>query len=295
MIRYKTWENRIVDAVVFVLLILIGLVCLMPLLHVVALSFSDKAAALAGKVGLLPVNPSLAAYDYLLADSRFFTSFGVSVLRVLLGGSINMVLTVLMAFPLSMEKEEFPARNRYMWLVVFTMLFNAGIVPWYFVVKYTGIMDSIWALVLPGAVPVFNVILVMNYFRGLPKEIKEQASIDGISAFGLLVKIYLPLSLPVLATVALFSIVNHWNSFFDGMLLINTPAKVPLQTYIQSLVVHISDMSQSTMTAEQLTDRMSQRTFNAAKIVVSTIPILVIYPFIQRYFVTGITLGSVKG
>ncbi|MFR8001890.1 MAG: carbohydrate ABC transporter permease [Hydrogeniiclostridium sp.] len=240
------------------------------------------------------MNFTWSSYEYLVADSRFFASFWVSTKRVLLGGSLNLILTLLMAFPLSLEKKEFPSRNRYMWLVVFTMLFNAGLVPWYFVIKYTGIMNSIWALVLPGAVPVFNVILLMNFFRGIPKALKEQASIDGVGALGLLFKIYVPLSLPAIATVTLFSVVNHWNNFFDGMLLINSPEKVPLQTYIQSLVVRISDLSQNNLTAEQLTEKMSQRTFNAAKIVVSAVPILAIYPFMQKYFVKGITLGSVK-
>lgn len=294
MVEYKSWENRIFDAVVLFILLLLTVICLLPLLNVVALSFSDKQAALAGEVGLWPVNFTWSSYEYLVADSRFFASFWVSTKRVLLGGSLNLILTLLMAFPLSLEKKEFPSRNRYMWLVVFTMLFNAGLVPWYFVIKYTGIMNSIWALVLPGAVPVFNVILLMNFFRGIPKALKEQASIDGVGALGLLFKIYVPLSLPAIATVTLFSVVNHWNNFFDGMLLINSPEKVPLQTYIQSLVVRISDLSQNNLTAEQLTEKMSQRTFNAAKIVVSAVPILAIYPFIQKYFVKGITLGSVK-
>lgn len=294
MVEYKSWENRIFDAVVLFILLLLTVICLLPLLNVVALSFSDKQAALAGEVGLWPVNFTWSSYEYLVADSRFFASFWVSTKRVLLGGGLNLILTLLMAFPLSLEKKEFPSRNRYMWLVVFTMLFNAGLVPWYFVIKYTGIMNSIWALVLPGAVPVFNVILLMNFFRGIPKALKEQASIDGVGALGLLFKIYVPLSLPAIATVTLFSVVNHWNNFFDGMLLINSPEKVPLQTYIQSLVVRISDLSQNNLTAEQLTEKMSQRTFNAAKIVVSAVPILAIYPFMQKYFVKGITLGSVK-
>ena len=294
MVEYKSWENRIFDAVVLFILLLLTVICLLPLLNVVALSFSDKQAALAGEVGLWPVNFTWSSYEYLVADSRFFASFWVSTKRVLLGGGLNLILTLLMAFPLSLEKKEFPSRNRYMWLVVFTMLFNAGLVPWYFVIKYTGIMNSIWALVLPGAVPVFNVILLMNFFRGIPKALKEQASIDGVGALGLLFKIYVPLSLPAIATVTLFSVVNHWNNFFDGMLLINSPEKVPLQTYIQSLVVRISDLSQTNLTAEQLTEKMSQRTFNAAKIVVSAVPILAIYPFMQKCFVKGITLGSVK-
>ena len=154
--------------------------------------------------------------------------------------------------------------------------------------------NNIWALVLPGAVPVFNVILIINFFRNIPTAIKESAQLDGIGPLGMLLKMLIPLSKPALATVSLFCIVNHWNNFFDGMILIDTPEKLPLQTYIQSLVIRISDMSQSGLSAEQLADRMSQRTFNAAKIVISTVPILLIYPFLQRYFVTGITLGSVK-
>lgn len=294
MVEYKSWENRIFDTVVLFILLLMTVICLLPLLNVLALSFSDKQAALAGEVGLWPVNFTWSSYEYLVADSRFFAAFWVSTKRVILGGGLNLILTLLMAFPLSLEKKEFPCRNRYMWLVVFTMLFNAGLVPWYFVIKYTGIMNTIWALVLPGAVPVFNVILLMNFFRGIPKALKEQASIDGVGALGLLFKIYVPLSLPAIATVTLFSVVGHWNNFFDGMLLINSPEKVPLQTYIQSLVVRISDLSQNNLTAEQLTEKMSQRTFNAAKIVVSAVPILAIYPFMQKYFVKGITLGSVK-
>lgn len=218
----------------------------------------------------------------------------MSVKRVFLGVIINMILTVLMAYPLSLETRQFPSRDRYMWLLIFTMLFNGGVVPWYFVIRSLGMLDSIWALVLPGAVPVFNVILVINFFRNIPKAIKESAQLDGIGPLGMLIQIYIPLAKPAIATVSLFSIVNHWNSFFDGMLLMNTPEKMPLQTYIQSLVIRISDITQSGLSAEQLADRMSQRTFNASKIVVSTIPILLIYPFLQKYFVTGITLGSVK-
>ena len=291
---YRSKENMIVDTVVFILALFVFVLCVLPLINVLALSFSGKEAAIAGKVSLWPVDFTWDSYEYLLQERRFFLAFFVSVRRVLIGTLINMILIVLTAYPLSLEKREFPSRDRYMWVLIFTMLFNGGVVPWYFVIKSVGIMDSIWALVLPGAVPVFNVILIINFFRNIPKAIKESAQLDGIGPIGMLVKMFLPLSKPAIATVCLFCVVNHWNSFFDGMLLINTPEKMPLQTYIQSLVIRISDITQSGMTAEQLADRMSQRTFNASKIVVSTLPILVIYPFLQKYFVTGITLGSVK-
>lgn len=292
MIKYKTWENRIFDTVVVVLLVLFGLLSLMPLLHVVALSFSSKNAAVAGRVSFWPVEFTLASYEYLLQDSRFFKSFLVSVERVILGGGLNLILTLLMAYPLSLEKSEFPARNRYMWFTVFCMLFGASLVPWYFVIKETGLLDSIWALVIPGAVPVYNVILLMNFFRNQPKAIKESARIDGVNEFQMMMKICVPLAKPAIATVTLFSVVGHWNNFFDGMLLINSPDKVPLQTYIQSLAINMSDTSK--LSTDQLINMMSQRTFNSSKIIIATVPILLIYPFMQKYFVSGITLGSVK-
>ena len=292
MLRYKTLENRIFDFVVTVLLVLLGLLCLLPLLHVLALSFSSKNAAVAGRVGFWPVEFTLASYEYLLKDSRFFQAFFVSVKRVILGGGLNLICTVLMAYPLSLEKDEFPSRDRYMWFTIFCMLFGASLVPWYFVIKGTGLLNSIWALVIPSAVPVYNVILLMNFFRNQPKAIKESAKIDGINQIQMMSLICVPLAKPAIATVTLFSIVGHWNNFFDGMLLINTPSKVPLQTYIQSLVINMSDTSK--LSTEQLINMMSQRTFNSAKIVIATEPILNINPFMQKYFVTGITLGSVK-
>ena len=292
MLRYKTLENRIFDFVVTLLLVILGLLCFLPLLHVLALSFSSKDAAVAGRVGFWPVEFTLASYEYLLKDSRFFQAFLVSVQRVILGGGLNLICTVLMAYPLSLEKDEFPSRDRYMWFTIFCMLFGASLVPWYFVIKATGLLNSIWALVIPSAVPVYNVILLMNFFRNQPKAIKESAKIDGINQIQMMSLICVPLAKPAIATVTLFSIVGHWNNFFDGMLLINTPSRVPLQTYIQSLVINMSDTSK--LSTEQLINMMSQRTFNSAKIVIATVPILIIYPFMQKYFVTGITLGSVK-
>lgn len=294
MKRYRSLDNIIVDTIVTILLVLILIVCVLPLLNVVALSFSGKEAAIAGKVSFWPVDPTFASYEYLLQDNRFFTAFGVSVQRVIVGGVINLALSLCMAYSLSMDTRRFPSRNRYMWLLIFCMLFNAGVVPWYFAVRYTGIMDTIWALVLPGAVPVFNVILLMNFFRNLPSAVRESAELDGAGEFNMLLKIYIPLATPSISTITLFSVVGHWNNFFDGMLLINTSSKVPLQTYIQALTIRTSDMSTLGLSAEQMIAVMSQRTFNAAKIVVSTVPILLIYPFMQRYFIAGITLGSVK-
>lgn len=295
MVRYKNLGSTVFDFVVTALLALFGLLCLLPLLHVLALSFSSKNAALAGRVAFLPVDFTITPYKMLLSDARFGAAFWVSARRVLLGGIINLVLTVLMAFPLSLETDVFPSRNRYMWFMVFTMLFSGSLVPWYFVIRNTGLLDSIWALVLPGAVPVYNTILLMNFFRNQPKAIKESAQIDGVNPFQMMIRICVPLALPAIASVTLFSVVNHWNTFFDGLLLINTPQKVPLQTYIYTLSNTNIDISSSTsLTPEEIEALTSLRTFNAAKVTIATVPILLIYPFMQRFVVTGITLGSVK-
>lgn len=294
MRKYKSWKSRVFDAVVVLLLILFGLSCLIPLMHVIALSLSSKNAALAGKVYLWPVELTISPYKVLITDAKFMQAMWISVQRVILGGGLNLVLTVITAFVLAQDDRDFPARKFYMWVMIFAMMFGASLVPWYFVIKATGLMDSIWALVIPGALPVYNTILLMNFFRNLPKEIKESALLDGISPIQMMTKIYVPLALPAIATVTVFSVVGHWNNFFDGLLLMNTPSNMPLQSYIQTLTNSNIDVSSSSLTAEELEVLTSLKTFNAAKVVVASLPIVIFYPFMQRFFVSGLTLGSVK-
>lgn len=294
MKKYKSWKSRLFDAVVVLLLILLGLSCLIPLLHVLALSLSSKNAALSGKVYLWPVELTFTPYKMLITDIRYLRALAVSFERVFLGGTINLVMTVITAFAMSQEERDFPARKYYMWVLLFAMLFGANMVPWYFMIKATGLMNTIWALIIPGALPIYNAVLVMNFFRNLPKEIKESALLDGVSPIQMLLRIYVPLSLPALATVTVFSVVGHWNDFFNGMLLINTPRKVPLQTYIQSLTINTMETSNTSLTPEELAALSSLKTFNAAKIIVAALPIVVFYPFMQKFFVSGLTLGSVK-
>jgi putative aldouronate transport system permease protein len=278
--------------IILLVVLLIALTCLLPLMYIISLSLSGKTAAMAGKVTLFPVDFTLNSYQYLLKDQQFYASFIVSLKRVFLGGMINFILTVLMAYPLSKEVDEFKGRNIYMWVVVFTMMFTGGLIPWYMLIKSLNLLDTIWALVLPGAVPVFNVILLMNFFRGLPKEIHEAAEMDGAGPWRSLLAVVIPLSLPALATVTLFSVVGHWNAFFDGLILIHRQENIPLQTYIQQLVV--KPITSSTIAVDELS-KMDQRTFNAAKIVITMLPVMIVYPFLQKYFISGITLGSIKG
>ncbi|CAH1056511.1 carbohydrate ABC transporter permease [Paenibacillus pseudetheri] len=293
MVIEKTFGSKVFDVLLVVLLGGTALLCILPLWYTLVISLSENAAASSGQVGLWPVGFNFSAYQEIMGDSKFLNSFWISIQRVVLGSSLNFVIIILLGYPLSKNAEDLPFRNVFMWILVFTMLFNGGLIPWYQTVKSLGLINNIWALVLGQSVPVFSVILVINYFRNLPKEIEEAALVDGAGPWYMLVKIYIPLAVPVLATVTLFSIVYHWNEFFNGLVLMSSADHYPLQTYIQQLVVIIDAQ---TMTAEQIQkmSELSNQTLNAAKIFIAMIPVLVIYPFLQRFFIHGITLGSVK-
>lgn len=278
--------------IIWAVVILLTLSCLLPLINMVAISFSGSNAVSTNKVGLLPVDFNTPAYKKLLGDAQFWKSFLISVERVVLGTFINMVFTISMAYPLSKSRNRFRAREIYMKIVIFAMLFSGGIIPLFMVVSKLHLTNTIWSLVLPGAVPVFNVILLINFFKGVPDSLDEAARIDGAGPLTVLLKIYLPVSLQALATVALFAIVNHWNDYFSGLIYMSKAEMYPLQTYIQQLTVDLTQITDANQ-LKQLAS-MNNRTFNAAKIVVSTIPLLIIYPFLQKYFVTGMVIGAVK-
>lgn len=295
MVNDATIKDRIVDGLIYIAVTLCALVCLLPILNTLALSFSSSTMAMAGKVTFWPMQFTTQAYRRVVEDRQFYVSFMNSVKRVLLGGGINFVMMVLAAFPLSHSKRHFRGRNVYMWILVFNMLFSGGLVPTYMVVSGLGLIDTIWALVLPGAVPVWNCILLMNFFKNLPEELEEAAVIDGAQPYQILLRVYLPVSLPSLATVMLFSIVGHWNEFFSGMIYMNSIRNYPMATYISTMVNAAKDLSTITDPIElQRALETSDTTINSAKIFVSMVPILVLYPFMQRYFVTGLVVGSVK-
>ncbi|MCM3001597.1 carbohydrate ABC transporter permease [Paenibacillus cellulositrophicus] len=294
MIQSRTFGAQASRFLIILVLVLIACLSLAPIINTIMVSVSSSTAVNAGKVYFLPVDINFSSYIKILDDEKFWRAFLVSVERVALGGAINMVLTVLMAYPLSRTASQFRARNVYMWIIVFTMLFSGGIVPWYMVISKLGLINSIWALVLPGAVPVFNVILLMNFFKGIPKEMEEAAFIDGAGPLKILWHIFIPVSLPSLATITLFVIVGHWNNFFDGIVLINDSHKIPLQTYLQQLNLTRDQMQNLSVEQLQQYNKISNTTLNSAKILVSMIPILLIYPFLQRYLIHGIVLGSVK-
>ena len=282
---------RVVNVIV---LILLALICLLPFVNVIAISFSDSFYVDSNQVYFWPKGWTTSAYTYILTRASFWSSVRTSILRVLLGGSLNLFFIILTAYPLSKSNAKLHFRNVYTWYFFITMLVSGGMIPNYLLIAKLGLRDSIWSLVLPGSLPVFNLVLMLNFFRQVPTALEEAALIDGAGHLRTLVQIYLPVSLPAIATITLFCIVSHWNAWFDGMIYITSPSKVPMQTYLRSVLI---DMNMADMSADdyELYATLANRTVKCSQIIVATIPILCVYPFLQRYFVSGIVLGSVKG
>lgn len=296
----KTSVSRKIFLIInYTMLIAMALICILPFVNLLAISFSSKNAVTANKVTFYPVEFNTAAYSFIMKSSQFINALWVSIKRVVIGVPLNVLLIVLTAYPLSKSKNDFRLRNVFSWYFVITILFSAGLIPTYMVVRYTGIRNTIWALVLPGALPVFNMLVVMNYMRNLPNELCEASYIDGAGHLYTLIKVILPLCTPALATVTLFSFVAHWNSWYDGMIYMDTVDRYPLQTYLQTVIINPEAFFRNaTNVSSELANYIrlvNARTTNAAQLFLATIPILLIYPFLQKYFTTGLVMGSVKG
>lgn len=272
----------------------VAVLSIAPMIHLVSVALSEPGAVNANQVGLLPIGLNLRAVQVAVTDPQFVRSFIVGVKRVVIGTFLNLCLTCLLAFPLSKSQKEFPLRTVYVWFFVFTMLFNGGLIPTYILVKELGLIDTIWALVLPTGVNVFFVVLLLNFFRQIPRELEEAAFIDGGNYTTSLVRIYLPLSLPAIATLVLFSMVFHWNSWFDGLIYANRVENYPLQTYLHILLERLKSISSIDEMRVARFDVARMAVFSA-EVFIAIVPIIAVYPFLQRYFTTGIVLGSVKG
>jgi len=292
MIRDSNWSSRLFDASNYVFLTVFALLCLAPMVHIFAVSLSGRAPATGGFVSFWPIDFTLENYQEVMGSRTFLRSFLISVTRVLTGASLNMILIILTAYPLSKTPRAFRGRTIFIWFFVFAMLFDGGLIPSFMVVRSLGLLNTLGALILPNAVPIFSVILMMNFFRDVPKELEESAVIDGASHWKVLWYIYLPLSLPAIATLTLLSSVNHWNAWFDGLIYMTDTANYPMQTFLRTVVVEL-DLTNIGIDPRDL-QRLSDRAIRGAQIVVATVPILVVCPFLQRYFISGIKLGAVK-
>lgn len=280
-------------AVIVFVLVLTALISVYPIWYTLIVSFSNKIPVEAGNVWLFPKQFTLNSYTKLLKDMSFFNAFFVSVKRVVVGCSLNMLMLVLTAYPLCLPQNRFPAAKYYKWFFFANMLFSGGLIPGYMLMRQYHLFDSFWVMVLPGALPLWNMILMINYFRNVPYSLNEAAAIDGANPLQILFRVYVPLSKASLACLLLFQFVDHWNAYFDGLIYIRDTNKQPLQTYIYQISTSI-DLR--TMTSEQIVEALktSDRTLNAAKVIIAMVPILCVYPVLQKYFVTGMHLGAVK-
>lgn len=290
---YNSPAGKVFDIFNYVMLGILGILTVLPFLYIIGNSFATEAEITERSFFLIPKVFSFSAYEYIFSSSTIFRSIGVSIFITVAGTLVNLFFTLTMAYPLS--RSDFWGRNVMMNLVIFSMLFGGGMIPTYLVIRGLGLLDSYWALMLPGAISAFNLIVVKNFFQQMPPGLEEAARIDGCSDLGVLWRIVLPLSKPVIATFALFYAVGHWNNFFSALLYISDSDKWPLQVMLRQIVLlsqaSVGDMANMDPNFVQ----PPEQSIKMAVIVVGTIPILLVYPFLQKHFAKGVMLGSIKG
>lgn len=283
----RGWEDKIVNAVVYAVLALVGLSALVPVLYVFSVSLTPFAEVLKnGGYVLIPKEITFSAYKKIFTTANIADSLQITVFITVVGTALNMALTVLMAYPLS--RKSLPHRNVFLLMVVVTLLFNGGIIPTYLIVKSTGLLNSVWALILPNAVWSFNLLIVKSFFEQLPEELFESARIDGAKEWRILGQLVVPLSLPVLVTIGLFYAVGHWNEFFAAIMYISDRKMFPLQVVVRELLM----LTQERM--ENPEDMVPTVTMQMSAVVVASVPVIVVYPFLQKHFTKGMLLGSIK-
>ena len=280
--------------ILMALMLLFVLICTLPFVNVIAISLSSKSAILRGDVSFWPVEYTSKAYEVILQDPSMFQSLFFTIKITAIYTVLAMLLTILYAFPLTMKRLK--GRRFFMLFIVFTMYFSGGTIPIYLNVKELGLINNQWSLILPGLISTFNIIILKNFFEGLPFELNEAAYIDGANDFQILLRIYLPLSFSSLATLSLFYAVGKWNSFSDALYYITSRDLQPLQLKLYNLIKGGQSVEVTVQegNANDLASSIS-KSIESATIIFATIPILVVYPFVQRYFVAGVTLGAVKG
>ncbi len=286
--------DRFFGISVYVLVGLITLIVLYPLVYVLSASFSDPSAVLRGELWLFPINPTIDSYLRVFNNQDIWIGFRNTFLYTTLGTALNLALSIMIAYPLS--RKDFYGRNALTIFLVFTMFFSGGMVPTYLLVRDLGMLNTIWAVIVPGAVSVYNVIIIRTFFQNIPVELRESAELDGCSNIQYLLKILLPLSKPVIAVMILFYGVSQWNAFFDALIYLTDRSLFPLQLFLREMLIQdqLSDMvqvSDSTLDAHAMT----VEGIKYAVVIVASLPMLILYPFLQRFFVKGVMIGSIKG
>lgn len=288
-----TLGERIGSSINSIILGLFAIAAMLPFVHVVAQSLSSHHAIVSGMVTLWPVEFSFDAYREVLSEHAFWRAFQISVLRTVAGTGVSILLICLLAYPLS--RSYIKGRSAILFMIVFTMLFQGGMIPKYLVVKATGLLDTFWAYIIPNAIGAFSVIILKNFFQSVPQELEESARIDGASNVGILFRIMIPLSMPAIATLCLWSAVGNWNAFFDAVLYVTNRHLHPLQVYLRELIMFNQSNMNTNGPSSLDSSLLALESLKAAALMASTIPILILYPFLQKHFVKGIMIGSVKG
>ena len=286
----KPLGRRVFEVINYTLILLVCVVTLFPFLYVLACSFSSDTAILGGDVTLWPVEFQTRAYELVLEYPLIGRSYLNTIAYTVVGTAVNLLLTLLGAYPLS--RKDLPGRKGITFFFTFTMLFSGGLIPTFLVVKALGLIDTFWVMILPTAVSTWNLIMMKTFFQATPVSLLEAARIDGSSEWGTLVRIVLPLSIPSIMTIGLFYAVSHWNDYFQAMIYLNTPENYPLQIHLRDIVLQNS-MDQQFASMQQ-GQRQGSEGVKYATIMFATVPILCVYPFIQKYFVKGVMLGSIK-
>lgn len=294
MVKDKSLSAKTFNVINGILMAIVIAITLYPLLYVLALSLSSAEYVQAGLVSLFPKGFNVEAYRQVFADSHFWRSYANTIVYTVLGTAINLVLTSTMAFCLS--RRDLIGRKPLNMLVVFTMFFSGGLIPNFLLVKSLHLYNTIWAIVLPGAINTYNMIIVRTFMQQLPEEILESGRIDGANDLQLFSKIVLPLSKPALATIGLYYAVDHWNAYFYPMLYLKDKNKYPLQVLLKEMIVD-EDLSNLSQSAAEIMGNIQPTSdmLMGASIIIALIPILCVYPFVQKYFVQGVMIGSVKG
>ncbi|MDQ0255880.1 putative aldouronate transport system permease protein [Evansella vedderi] len=287
-------SDKVVDIINYFLLVIVALLVIYPLLFVLSASLSDPRSVINGEVWLWPKGFTLDAYAKLFQNQDLIRGFVNTFKYTSVGTIINIVLTIMAAYPLS--RRDFVGRNVLMAILVFTMFFSGGLIPLYLLIRDLGMLDTFWVMVIPNAVSIFNIIIMRTFFQSIPWELQEASIIDGCSNIQILTKIILPLSMPVIAVMVLFYSVGHWNSYFNALIYLTDRDKFPLQLILREILIQsqTDEMIQST-TESIVEQQMMVEGLKYAVLIVSSLPMLILYPFLQRYFVTGLMIGSIKG
>ena len=286
--------EKIFNVINSIFLVAVALFCLAPMVYMLAVSLSDNAQVVAGNVTFWPKKFTTATYEYLLGYQAFWKSMGISVVRTALSLVFTLTLTVLSAYPLSKSPKKFYGRSIFAWYFFIPMLINGGLIPTYMIISRLGLIGSLWALILPSAVTVFYVMLLLNFFRGLPEELEEAALLDGAGQWTILFRVFLPLATPALATIAVYCSLAQWNEWFNGIIYMKTPSQYPLMSYLQATVLNV-DMESLSAEEQQKMASIGSDTYQEAQLFIAALPMLCIYPFMQKYFTKGLVMGSVKG